>query len=92
MSAIPGGTRVTLDLSAATREKLFTLEHPDRAVIDLGRTRVAGGLRLPLGAGVVSGLRIGTQPGGTLRVVMQLTSPSAARTVWTQSGRSGRKL
>lgn len=40
VSAIPGGTQVTLDLTAATGEKLFTLDHPRRAVIDLGHTRL----------------------------------------------------
>lgn len=92
VAAIPGGTEVILDLSAATREKLFTLDHPDRAVVDLGHTRLAGHVPLPLGAGVVSGLRIGTQPGGTLRLVMQLTSPAATRAMWTRTGRSGRQL
>ena len=40
VSATPAGTQVTLDLSAATSEKLFTLDHPQRAVIDLGHTRL----------------------------------------------------
>jgi N-acetylmuramoyl-L-alanine amidase len=87
------GTQVTLDLSAATTEKFFTLDHPDRAVIDLRATRMAGNLHLPLGVGVVSGFRIGTQPGGTLRFVMQLKSAAAARSVWLpSSGGAGRQL
>jgi N-acetylmuramoyl-L-alanine amidase len=93
VSATPGATQVTLDLTAATSEKLFTLDHPQRAVIDLGSTRLGGNLRLPLGAGVVSGFRIGTQPGGTLRVVMQLKSLSPTRSVWLQTpGSPGRQL
>jgi N-acetylmuramoyl-L-alanine amidase len=93
VSATPGATQVTLDLTAATSEKLFTLDHPQRAVIDLGNTRLGGNLRLPLGAGVVSGFRIGTQPGGTLRVVMQLKSLSPTRSVWLQTpGAPGRQL
>jgi N-acetylmuramoyl-L-alanine amidase len=87
------GTQVTLDLSAATTDKFFTLDHPDRAVIDLRSTRMAGNLRLPLGAGVVSGFRIGTQPGGTLRFVMQLKSAISVRSVWMPSvGGAGRQL
>ena len=80
-----GATQVTLDLTGATTEKLFTLEHPQRAVIDLGHTRLRGGTRLPLGAGVVSGFRVGTQPGGTLRVVMQLRATTPTRTSWVQT-------
>jgi N-acetylmuramoyl-L-alanine amidase len=87
------GTQVTLDLSGATTEKLFTLDHPDRAVIDLRSTRMAGNLRLPLGSGVVSGFRLGTQPGGTLRFVMQLKSAASVRGVWMSSvGGVGRQL
>lgn len=93
VSATPGATQVTLDLSAATSEKLFTLDHPQRAVIDLGNTHLAGNVRLPLGTGVVSGFRVGTQPGGTLRVVMQLKSLTPTRSVWLQPGSSaGRQL
>lgn len=93
ISATPAGTQVTLDLSAITSEKFFTLEHPDRAVIDLGSTRMSGSLRLPLGAGVVSGFRIGTQPGGTLRFVMQLKSATTVRRVWMQApGAAARQL
>jgi N-acetylmuramoyl-L-alanine amidase len=93
VSATPMGTQVTLDLTSVTSEKLFTLENPRRAVIDLGHTQLAGNVRLPLGSGVVSGFRIGTQPGGTLRVVMQLKSPVPTRALWLQApGSAGRQL
>ncbi len=85
VAVTPSATQVTLDLSAATSAKLFTLEHPDRAVVDLGSTRMAGKLRLPLGAGVVSGFRVGAQPGGRLRFVMQLKSVTAAHSAWIQT-------
>src|SRR5579859_3447759 len=88
VSATSSGTQVTLDLTGLTTEKLFTLDHPDRAVIDLGHTHLAGGLRLPAGAGVVSGFRVGNQPGGTLRVVMQLKSMTATRSAWVQTPNS----
>jgi N-acetylmuramoyl-L-alanine amidase len=91
VSTTSAGTQVTLDLSAATSEKLFTLEHPDRAVIDLGHTRMPAKLRLPMGEGVVSGFRVGTQPGGTLRFVMQLKSAIPAHVVWSR-GTAGRQL
>jgi N-acetylmuramoyl-L-alanine amidase len=93
VSATPVGTQVTLDLTSVTSEKLFTLDNPRRAVIDLGHTQLGGNVRLPLGIGVVSGFRIGTQPGGTLRVVMQLKAPAPTRSVWLQApGSTGRQL
>ena len=93
VSATPAGTQVVLDLSAGTSEKLFTLDHPERAVVDLGHTRLSHSTRLPLGAGVVSGFRIGNQPGGTLRFVMQLKSVTPTRVAWVQTpGVRGRQL
>lgn len=93
VSATPAGTQVTLDLTSATNQKFFTLDHPQRVVLDLGHTRLGGNVRLPLGTGVVSGFRIGTQPGGTLRVVMQLKSATPTRSVWLQApGSAGRQL
>ena len=93
VSTSAGVTQVTLDLTGAADQKLFTLDHPERAVIDLGHTRLRDGVRLPLGAGVVSGFRIGTQPGGTLRVVMQLKTLTPTRSAWLQvPGSAGRQL
>jgi N-acetylmuramoyl-L-alanine amidase len=93
VSTSAGVTQVTLDLSGTANQKLFTLDHPERAVIDLGHTRLRDGVRLPLGAGVVSGFRIGTQPGGTLRVVMQLKTLTPTRSAWVQvPGSAGRQL
>jgi N-acetylmuramoyl-L-alanine amidase len=93
VSATPTGTQVTLDLSAATSQKLFTLDHPERTVIDLGHTRLGRSARLPRGVGVISGFRIGTQPGGTLRFVMQLKSSTPTRAAWMQTpGVRGRQL
>ena len=93
VTATPNGTQVTLDLAGVTTEKLFTLDHPDRAVVDLGNTRLGSGIRLPLGAGAVSGFRVGTQPGGTLRVVMQLNTTVPTRSAWLQTpGSATRQL
>jgi N-acetylmuramoyl-L-alanine amidase len=93
VSTNAGITLVTLDLTGTTRQKLFSLDHPERAVIDLGHTHLRGGLRLPLGAGVVSGFRVGTQPGGTLRLVMQLKALTPTRSAWLQApGSTGRQL
>jgi N-acetylmuramoyl-L-alanine amidase len=67
------GARLVLELSAApSQPKVFTLSGPERLVIDLPRTSLAKGLRLPAPAGPVSAMRDGQQPGGTLRLVLDL--------------------
>jgi len=73
--ASPTSTRVVLDLSEPVRYELFTLANPERVVIDLHRTAIdAGRLTIPEGSGVVRSIRTGTQPGATLRVVLDLAS------------------
>lgn len=70
------GARLVLDLSAApARHKVFALTDPHRVVIDLPATSLASGLRLPAAAGPVRALREGQQPGGTLRLVLELNQP-----------------
>ena len=52
-------------------------------VIDLRNTRKLTGLRAPAPAGAVSSVRFGPQgPGGTLRVVVELTGALASRSTW----------
>jgi N-acetylmuramoyl-L-alanine amidase len=74
--------QVALDLSAVTSHTLFTLENPNRVVVDLRNTRLAEGTRLPSGSGVVQEIRTGEQSRGTLRVVMELKSAAPARAQW----------
>jgi N-acetylmuramoyl-L-alanine amidase len=68
----PDAARLQLQLSAAPRQKVFTLGNPDRIVIDLQGTDLARGFRLPAAAGPVRTLRTGRQAGGTLRLVLEL--------------------
>ena len=77
-----GSAEVTLDLHGAATGKVFTLGHPNRVVIDLKDTRKLMGLRAPAPAGAVSSVRFGPQPGGTLRVVVELTGALASRSTW----------
>jgi N-acetylmuramoyl-L-alanine amidase len=71
--ASPDSTRVVLDLSQPVRYEVFTLSGPDRVVIDLERTSLdARGIPMPEPSGLVRAVRTGTQPGGTLRVVLDL--------------------
>jgi N-acetylmuramoyl-L-alanine amidase len=77
---------VALDLSEASAYKLFSLEDPDRVVLDLPNTQLVVGVRAPAPAGVVTAVRFGSQPGGTLRVVVQLKGALVARSAWAPEG------
>ncbi|MGH8251205.1 MAG: N-acetylmuramoyl-L-alanine amidase [Steroidobacteraceae bacterium] len=73
--ASPDGTRVVLDLSAPTSYRMFSLDGPDRIVIDLDRTGVdIPKLQLPPGTGAISAVRLGKQAAGGLRVVLDVNA------------------
>src|SRR3984893_8420388 len=91
LSTSADSAQVTLDLTEGATPKLFTLEHPDRVVIDLSQTRLASEVRAPAASGVVTDVRFGSQPQGTLRVVVQLKSALAAHSAWAP-GEEGRHL
>lgn len=83
--------QLRLDLTEAPSQNLFTLDHPDRVVIDLPNTQLADGVSLPAPSGVVSAVRVGNQPRGTLRVVVQLKSALPTHSTWGV-GDAGRQL
>jgi len=91
LSTSADSAQVTLDLSEGATHKLFTLDHPDRVVIDLPQTHLASEVRVPAASGIVTDVRLGTQPDGTLRVVVQLKSPLAAHSAWAP-GEEGHQL
>jgi N-acetylmuramoyl-L-alanine amidase len=69
----PDGTRVVFDLDAAAEHTVFTLENPNRVVIDLRGTRRGDALATQFdGKGVVQRVRSGPQADGGLRVVLDL--------------------
>jgi N-acetylmuramoyl-L-alanine amidase len=84
-------TRVELRLDPGADVRLFSLQNPDRLVVDLPGTRVAPGLRLPGGNGVVASLRTGQPSPGTLRIVFDLGLP-ARETHRVQADGAGRLL
>src|SRR5215470_13551975 len=86
LSAGAQGAQLLLDLTGACPQKLFTLENPSRVVLDLPGTRLAAGVHAPPAQGVVNALRFGTQPGGTLRVVLELKAALVARSSWQSGG------
>jgi len=84
--------QVALDLDAPATQRVFRLQHPDRIVIDLLRTHRRAGLKAPAPAGVVTGSRLGAQPRGTLRLVLQLSSPLTPHSVWAAGAGQPRLL
>ncbi len=75
----PEGTRLVLDLSALPRHEVFTIENPDRVVVDLANTQLAMRKDLPVGQGPVKSVRSGPQAGGGLRIVLDLSAPQAVK-------------
>ena len=86
------GARVTLDLSRVTSEKVFTLAHPYRAVIDLRQTRAQAGLRVPASRGLIDSMRLGARPHGALRLVLVLNAAAGVHASWAHSRARGAQL
>jgi N-acetylmuramoyl-L-alanine amidase len=82
ISSGEGGVRVALETSSRTQTSLFTLENPDRVVIDLRDTGKVKGLRMPAGIGPVDVIRTGVRPGDGYRIVIELKSSTRARGEW----------
>jgi N-acetylmuramoyl-L-alanine amidase len=91
LSADTNSAQLVLELSDGASQKLFTLDHPDRVVIDLAHTQLASGVHPPGATGVVTAVRVGNQPHGTLRVVVQLKSALPAHSTWGAPAQ-GRRL
>jgi len=89
----PEGTRLVLDLSAPVRHEVFTLENPDRIVIDLHNARLATHKALPDGQGQVRSVRSGPQDDGDLRIVLDLASRQAVKSFMVPpDGEAGHRL
>src|SRR5215469_6056024 len=91
LSSGADSAQLTLDLSDGAKQSVFTLDHPDRIVIDLPHTERMHGLQAPAAAGVVTAVRFGSQPHGTLRIVMELRNALPVHSSWTTGG-GGREL
>ena len=73
------GARVVVGLSAPSAYKLFTLDHPRRVVLDLADTSSMPAYACRARGGMVTAVRSGVQPGGTLRLVIETTSDEEPR-------------
>jgi N-acetylmuramoyl-L-alanine amidase len=90
LSATADSAVITLALTDGPAARVFTLDNPDRAVIDLPRTH-ADHVLVPAGSGLVTDVRVGQQPGGTLRLVLELRSAVTVRSS-AATGKAGRQL
>ncbi|HYX75414.1 MAG TPA: N-acetylmuramoyl-L-alanine amidase [Steroidobacteraceae bacterium] len=82
LSSAADSAQLTLDLTDGSAHKVFTLEHPDRIVIDLPHTERMHGVRAPAPAGIVTAVRFGSQPHGTLRIVIELQKALPVHSAW----------
>lgn len=80
LSSQSDGTRVVVELTEATKQKVFTLDDPSRVVIDLPATSWSG--KLPLGEGVVKNLRVAKRDNGDLRIVLDVATTVEPRSFW----------
>lgn len=73
-------TRLVLDLSGRVEHRIFTLEGPDRLVVDISDTRFPGKLPPPQADDpTLVGLRSGVRDQGDLRIVLDLKQPVRAK-------------
>src|SRR5579883_1643579 len=84
--------QLSFELDQAVTPRIFRLEHPDRIVIDLKRTHRPSGVRAPAPAGAVTAVRFGTQPGGTLRLVLETSGRLPVHSLWKGSAHQPRLL
>ncbi|MEE8340145.1 MAG: N-acetylmuramoyl-L-alanine amidase, partial [Xanthomonadales bacterium] len=80
----PEKTRAVLDLSTRADYKLFTLDNPDRVVIDLKSSKLQARLNNDLDfdrdhSGVIKNVRHGSPDKNTLRVVLDLSDGSKVK-------------
>lgn len=72
--AAPDHTRVVFDTSGSVTHKIFSLQNPDRLVIDVPAARVATSMKAAQASGgLVKGVRTAHKDKDTLRIVLDLT-------------------
>ena len=68
----PDHTRAVFDVSGPLGYKVFTLESPNRLVLDMGDTSISKAFAAPAASGVLSGVRTGKLGERGVRVVFDL--------------------
>jgi N-acetylmuramoyl-L-alanine amidase len=85
------GTRAEILLDLPAEYSILRLSAPDRLVVDLPASRLAGSVGAP-GAGVVRAVRTGQPVPGTARIVFDLAEPVAAMKPRMEATASGYRL
>ena len=89
----PEGTRLVIELSAPVEYDVFSLDNPDRVVVDLANTTLPADESLPPGQGPVKSLRSGPQEGHGLRFVLDVTETLKPRSfVVGPDGSAGHRI
>jgi N-acetylmuramoyl-L-alanine amidase len=70
--AAPDHTRIVFDTSGPVSHNLFTLDNPDRLVIDVPAARASGMNTRQVAGGLVSGIRTAMNKEDVLRIVLDL--------------------
>ncbi|MFP7721232.1 N-acetylmuramoyl-L-alanine amidase [Lysobacter sp. A3-1-A15] len=86
------GTRAEIALDSTTEFRVISLKGPDRLAIDLDGSRLAPGVALPRGHGVVTSVRAGQPVAGTVRIVFDLNQAVTAIAPRIEPGAAGPKL
>lgn len=80
--AAPDHTRVVFDTSASVTHNIFSLQNPDRLVIDVKSARVAKSLDTKqVSGGIVKGVRAAQNKKDTLRIVLDLKQAARPQTL-----------
>jgi N-acetylmuramoyl-L-alanine amidase len=92
--AAPDNTRIVFDVSGPLTHKLFSLENPDRVVIDVPGARAADTLNAGnVSGGLVKGVRVARNKPDTLRIVLDLQERTRPRSFSLKpNGQYGHRL
>jgi N-acetylmuramoyl-L-alanine amidase len=92
--AAPDHTRVVFDTSAPVSHKVFSLQNPERVVVDVpAATAAASLLSGNKSTGIVKGVRTGKRGAGGLRIVLDLKESGTPRAFTLKpGGRHGHRL
>ncbi|MEO8161944.1 MAG: N-acetylmuramoyl-L-alanine amidase, partial [Arenimonas sp.] len=84
------GTRAVVEVGELAGYKLFSLQNPDRLVLDLAQTHVAPSFRAPGANGVVANVRTGNPAPDTVRLVFDLGAPMQVESHLERDGKLSR--
>ncbi len=92
--AAPDNTRVVFDVSGPHSYKLFSLQNPERIVVDVPAGRVANTLKAEkVSGGLVKGVRVARNKPDTLRIVFDLQQRTRPRSFSLKpNGQYGHRL